>query len=93
MSKKVTLLKSPYSVKQDVPYHVREISIANQEVPGAFSTTPPYYGNVAISREELAALSLPPKFAVYSNINVAYCEVQVDKWLAKYSWSVRNNEA
>ena len=64
MSKKVTLLKSPYSVKQDVPYHVREISIANQEVPGAFSTTPPYYGNVAISREELAALSLSSKFTV-----------------------------
>ena len=91
-SKKVTLLKSRYSVKQDVPDHVRGISIANQEVPSTFSTTPRCYGNVAISREELAALSLPPKFAVYSNIDIADCEAQVEKGLAKYRWSVRNNE-
>ena len=92
-SKKVTLLKSRYSVKQDVPDHVRGISIANQEVPSTFSTTPGCYGNVAVSREELAALSLPPKFAVNSNIDIADCEAQVEKGLAKYRWSVRNNEA
>ena len=70
-------------MKQDVPDNVRGISIANQGVPSTFSTTPRCYGNVAISREEL----------VYSNINIADCEAQVEKGLAKYRWSVRNNVA
>ena len=92
-SEMVTLLRNRYSVKQDVLDHVQEISITNQEVPSTFSATPRCYGNVEVSGEELAALSLLPKFAVYSNINIADCEAQVEKGLAKYRWSERNSEA
>ena len=42
---------------------------------------------------ELAALSLPQKFADHSNIKIADCKAQVEKGLAKYRWSVRNSKA
>ena len=41
----------------------------------------------------MAALSLPPKFAVYSSIDEADCEAQVEKGLTKLRWTVGKQES
>ena len=90
---KVGTLKNRYSVKRSIPDSVRGIVIADQSIPDDFSTAPRCYGGVVINGNELAALSLPPKFAVYSSIDEADCEAQVEKGLTKLRWTVGKQES
>ena len=46
-----------------------------------------------MNENELAALSLPPKLAVYSNIDKADCKAKVEKGLTKLKWSVDKQES
>ena len=46
-----------------------------------------------MNENELAALSLPPEFAVYSSIDEADCEAQVEKGLTKIRCSVGKQES
>ena len=80
-------------MKRSILDSVRGIVIADQSVPDDFSTAPRCYGGVVMNENELAALSLPPKFAVYSSIDEADCEAQVEKGLNKIRWSVSKQES
>ena len=55
-----------YATKVTVPDSIRGIKIADQEIPSNFSTAPRCNGDVSLNENEVATLSLPPKFAVYS---------------------------
>ena len=46
-----------------------------------------------MNESKLAALSLLPKFAVYSGIEEADYEAQVERGLAKLQWSVSKQES
>lgn len=92
LRKKVVLLGRRFSTKQTVADSIRGITVADQEIPNEFSTAPRCYGNVSLNQNEAAALSLPPKFAVYSKIDEAHCEAEVEKGLAKLRWSVQKQE-
>ena len=75
-------------MKRSIPDSVRGIVIADD-----FSSAPWCYGGVVMNEDELAALSLPPKFAIYSCIDTADCETQVEKGLAKLQWSISKQES
>ena len=92
LRKKVNVLGNRYSIQQTVPQSVRGITVGDQQIPDSFSTAPRCYGDVSLNQKELAALSLPPKFAVYSKIDEARCEAEVEKGLAKLRWSLRKRE-
>ncbi len=89
---KVSTLIRRYSSQEAIPESVRGIVIEDQQVPEEFSTGPKCYGGVEINMDEQAVLSLPPKYAVYSKIDVIDCEAQVEKSLAKLRWSVQKRE-
>ena len=58
-------------MKRSIPDSIRGIVIADQSIPDYFSTAPQCYRGVVVNENVLAALSLPPKFAVYSCIHKA----------------------
>ena len=64
----------------------------DQQIPDDFTTEPQCYGGVELSSDEKSALSVPPKFAIYSKIDTTDCEAQVEKGLAKLRWSIQKRE-
>ena len=70
-------------MKRSNPDSVHGIVIVDQSIPHDFPTAPRCYSGVLISENEFAALSLPPKFAVYSGIDEGDCEAQVEKGIPK----------
>ena len=80
-------------MKRGIPDSIRGILIADQSVPNDFSTAPRCYGGVVMNENELAALSLPSKIAVYCSIDEADCEANVEKGITKLLWSVSRQES
>ena len=82
--KKIQFLKYKYRRKtRSIPDEEDGIIIRDQDIPDNFSTEPRIYGGVDISEAERQLLSLPPKFAMYDEVNSRKCETEVEKALTK----------
>ena len=87
LKKKVDFLKKKYrKEKNQVPDDIRGIVLKDQELNEEFSSTPRKYGGVALSREEEALLTLPPKFSIHRRVNEEECKAQIEKTMAKLRW-------
>ena len=51
-----------------------------------FESKPRVYGGIEISKNETQALSLPPKFAVFSKVKPLKCKAEVEKAFTKLRW-------
>ena len=49
----------------------------DRELPQNFSSTPRLYGGVSVNENEKAALSLPPKFTKFENVDKKKCLVEI----------------
>lgn len=88
--KKMNHLVRKYKVKQEVPDDIEGIVIKDQEIPESFKMEPLCYGGCDIGKEEKELLMLPPKFAVYNNIDVISVEAQIEKGFIKYRWDKKS---
>ena len=84
--RKVAFLTEKYSKKRVTPDVVEGIFVGDQELDGGFTSEPRWYGACEVSGNEKQALSLPPKFAVYTKVNSVSVEAEIEKGLAKYRW-------
>ena len=84
--RKVAFLTEKYSKKRVTPDVVEGIFVGDQELDGGFTSEPRCYGACDVSGIEKQALSLPPKFAVYTKVNSVSVEAEIEKGLAKYRW-------
>ena len=53
------------------------------ELGGQFESNPRIYGGMAIGNYESQALSLPPRFAVFSKVKPIECKAEVEKAFTK----------
>ena len=53
---------------------------------------PLIFGNIGTTADEVAAMSLPPKFTTYAAIEVAEIEVAAEVMAAKVKWELRARE-
>ena len=95
--RKVDFLTVKYGRKSDrnvIPDEVEGIVIKDTALPENFESKPRMYGGVNLDQnnEVTSALSLPPKFTVYENVDPERCEIEVDKAISKYRWSVMSGE-
>ena len=67
--------------------NIRGIKISDQQVAEMFESRPRVYANTEISGSERQVLELPPKFAVYDEVDVKKCEVEIEKAFVKLRWS------
>ena len=84
-----------HGVKPAIPKVVRGVTVEDQPVPNHFTTESTCYGGVVIDDKEQELLRLPPKFAVYGEVDPVECMGEVEKGLAKLRWSrnYRDDEA
>ena len=87
--KKIDHLKAKFKATTTLPDTVREITVADQEIPDNFSTDPRVYGGCTLTADEEELLKLPPKFSVYDKVNAIECEIQVEKGITKYRWATQ----
>ena len=80
------ILTEKYSKKRVTPDVVEGIIAGGQELGGRFTSEPRCYGACEVSRNEKQALSLPPKFALYTKVDSVSVEAEIEKGLAKYRW-------
>lgn len=80
------ILTEKYSKKRVTPDVVEGIIAGGQELDGRFTSEPRYYGACEVSGNEKQALSLPPKFALYTKVDSVSVEAEIEKGLAKYRW-------
>ena len=66
------------------------LTVAEQSIPSTFSSSSRCYEGVQLTNDE-KVLCLPPKFAVYENIDLMSCKTQIEKGLAKLCWLARRN--
>ena len=52
-----------------------------------FTSEPKCYGGCSVDEDDKKVLSLPPKFIVYSRVDVRQCEAEIEKGLAKLRWT------
>ena len=66
---------------------VEGIVIKDTKLPENFESKLRMYGGVNLNQNNkfTSALSLPPKFTVYENVDPERCEVEVVKAISKYS--------
>ena len=86
---KVTwLVKRWRSVQEEtVPAVLRDIMVADDDLPGEFESTPRIYGSVQLDEEEKAALALSPKYGLYRPLKVEQAKVDVEEALNKLRWN------
>ena len=85
--KKVKFLKNKYRrEKRFIPDETDGIIIKDQTIPDNYTTQPRIYGGVTIGESEKEAMILPPKFAMYDQINPKKCAAEVEKGLTKLRW-------
>ena len=84
--KKVAFSTEKYSKKRVTPDVVEGIIVGDQELDECFTSEPRCYGACEVSDNEKQALSLPPKFVLYTKIDSVSVEAEIEKGLAKYRW-------
>ena len=62
---------------------------SDRPLPPTFSSEPRVYGGISISEEEKAALTLPPKYTLYENVDRKNCLVEIETMVSKYMWELR----
>ena len=70
-----------------VPEVVRNIRIADDDLPDEFVSTPRVYGGVQIDEDERAALELSPKFGLFRQLNAERGKIDVEESLNKLRWN------
>ena len=95
--RKVAFLVNKYGKKRkesDTPEEVEGIAVKDSVLSEDYNSNPRVYGSIDTgpSRDVTSALSLPPKFTVYENVDPEKCEVEVEKSINKYRWSIMSGE-
>ena len=88
-NKKVDWLVMKWKNKANVipnEYQGVRITTGDGDLPQEFSSEPRIYGNVTVSMEERAALTLSPKFGLYENISSTRSNIQVEEAINKLRW-------
>ena len=86
--KKIAWLEKRWSKKgAEVPKYVRDIRVADDDLPSEFESTPRVYGGVQLDEDEKAALALSPKYGLYRSLNVAQGKIDVEECLNKLRWN------
>ena len=70
-----------------VPEIVRDIRVADDDLPSEFESTPRVYGGVQLDEEEQAALELSPKYGLFRRLNVEQGKVDVEEGFNKLRWN------
>ena len=85
-------LKTKYRPKtRIIPDEIDGIIIKDQSIPENFSTEPRIYGGVSIT-ETRKELSLPPKYAMYDQVDPVKCQAEIEKALTKLRWERISNQ-
>ena len=66
---------------------IEGIVIKDQNLPEDYESKPRCYGGTTLSKEEEDILSLSPNYAIYEEINIEKCEIEIEKSLTKLRWS------
>ena len=72
--------------KRQTENEIDEIIIKDVKLGDQFESKPRVYGGTEISKNETQALSLPPKFAVFSNVKPLKCKAEVEIAFTKLRW-------
>ena len=75
-----------------VPDEVEGIVVKDQELDECFTSEPRCYGACKVNESERQTLSLPPKFALYTKVNILSVEEEIEKGLAKYRWEKKSSD-
>ena len=72
---------------------IRGIVVTDQELSSEYESYPKTYGGTGekLKPEELAVLSLPPKFTIPDEVEYEECAAQIEKAWTKLRWNRRNN--
>ena len=92
LKSKISFLNNKYGRKNNTPDSVYGVTIADQPIPPDFSSEPRIYGDVALDEFEKELLALPPKFALYEDIDPLKLEIQVEKANSKLRWAIKQKE-
>ena len=63
------------------------ITVADDDLPEEFESTPRIYGGVQLDDEEKAALALSPKYGLYRPLRVEQAKIDVEEALNKLRWN------
>ena len=92
--KKIAFLKNRKNEETRINRHrvteVEGIQISDKPIPDEFESRPRCYGGTVLATEEEKVLALPPKFAIYGDVNKRDCEAEIEKALTKLRWSKMN---
>ena len=87
-NKKIAWLESRWSkTKQIIPEVVRDVRVADDNLPEEFESTPRIYGGVQLDEDEKAALVLSPKYGLYRELRVEQTNIDVEEALNKLRWN------
>ena len=79
--------------KQDTVSKIcKTVDTSDREIPSSYNREPRIYGGVKVSEEEIAALSLPPKYTTYEKINKQTAAVEIELMTAKYLWELNKEK-
>ncbi len=81
---KINTLIRRHSNQEVIQESVRNVFVGDLPITEDFSTGPRSYGSVLLNMDKQDVLSLPPKYAVYSTVNLTDCEAQVERVLQSY---------
>ena len=90
--KKIEFLTNKYATSDITPDDIEGITVCDQQCIEEFDTSPRTYGGIAITDEEKAVLTLPPKFSTFQKVDSVECSAQVEKSLAKLRWEINRKE-
>ena len=80
---KVKWLLATYKKKEDTsPDYINGICVKDVVLGEEFVKEPRVYGNVQLDSNEVAAIQIPPKFALYNKIDIMDCEAEIEKCLS-----------
>ena len=93
-SQKLQHLRGKYKKeKNTVPDVFEGITIKDQEIPENFTSAPRTYGHTTLTNDETELLSLPPKYAVFEDVDEERCMAEVEKGLAKLRWEEKKKKS
>ena len=74
-------------IKRRTEVEIDGIMMKDIELGGQFESNPRIYGGMAIGKYESQALSLPPRFAVFSKVKPIECKAEFEKAFTKLRWN------
>ena len=83
--KKIAWIKKKWVKERDDD--IRGINVEDCQLTEEFTSEPRLYGGVQVTEDEVAVLSLPPKFGVYKRLNTLQCRIDVEESINKLRWN------